>query len=373
MRRRLGSQMATVNAKAQPVGPAADVAVRLPPPTRYQGSKRKLCPWIAACLGELAYDTVLDAFGGTGSVAYMLKGLGKRVTYNDVLRANEQVGIALVENDRVQLSQATIDAVSGDGGGADLSRRRHPTLIADTFAGIYFTDDENAWLDRACACIAEIPNRHERALAWYALFQSALAKRPYNLFHRRNLYMRTAEVSRSFGNKRSWDRLFAEHFERFAAAANAAVIDGGGTCRVVCGDACAVAGEFDLVYIDPPYISARGIGVDYAHFYHFLEGLVDYDAWAERIDHTSKHRRMHAVPSPWTNPRTIAGAFDAIFARYRNSQLAVSYRNDGVPTIDELAAILRRHGRKPRVHELRRHQYALSTRRETHELFITAK
>jgi len=30
----------------------------------------------------------------------------------------------------------------------------------------------------------------------------------------------------------------------------------------------------DLVYIDTPYISAKGIGVNYFDFYHFLEGIV---------------------------------------------------------------------------------------------------
>lgn len=348
--------------------------VPLPPPTRYQGSKRKLCGWISACLEDLSYVTVLDAFGGTGSVAYMLKGLGKRVTYNDVLRANEQVGIALIENDRVRLSRASIDAVlHDDGGGQAGGRREYPSLIADTFQGIYFTDVENAWLDRACTRISKIPERFERALAWYALFQAALAKRPYNLFHRRNLYMRTADVPRSFGNKRSWDRPFTEHFERFAASANAAVFDEGGSCRVVCGDACDVDGEFDLVYIDPPYVSARGVGVDYAHFYHFLEGMVEYDEWAERIDHGSKHRRMHAVDSPWTNPRSVASAFDRVFERFSGAQLAVSYRNDGIPSIDDLAALLRRHGRKPHVHQLRRYQYALSIQRDTREVLMIAE
>jgi len=365
--------LAAGGAAAKAVGRKAgstpgDERLTIVPPTRYQGSKRKLCPWIAACLGELAFDTVLDAFGGTGSVAYLLKGLGKRVTYNDALRANEQVGIALIENDRVRMQPETVAGVLRVDG-----RRRYPTLIADTFAGIYFTDEENAWLDRVCVHIARIACRHERAIAWYGLFQAALAKRPYNLFHRRNLYMRTADVPRTFGNKRSWDRLFAAHFEKFVREANAAVFSGGGACRVTCGDACAVAEAFDLVYIDPPYVNARGTGVDYAHFYHFLEGLVDYAGWAERIDHGSKHRRMRPVESPWTHPRTIAGAFDGLFARFKDSQLAVSYRNDGIPTIDELVAMLRRHGRRVRVHELRRYQYALSTQRDTHEVLIVAE
>lgn len=43
------------------------------PTTRYRGSKRKLLPWMQAHLSELEYDSVLDLFGGTGSVSYMFK------------------------------------------------------------------------------------------------------------------------------------------------------------------------------------------------------------------------------------------------------------------------------------------------------------
>jgi len=52
------------------------------PTTRYQGSKLKLVNWIKANIQNLEFDTALDAFGGTGCISFMLKGLGKEVTYN---------------------------------------------------------------------------------------------------------------------------------------------------------------------------------------------------------------------------------------------------------------------------------------------------
>jgi adenine-specific DNA methylase len=58
------------------------------PSTRYQGSKAKLADWIWEQIADLDFMTCLDAFGGTGAVAYRLKQAGKRVTYNDVLRFN---------------------------------------------------------------------------------------------------------------------------------------------------------------------------------------------------------------------------------------------------------------------------------------------
>ncbi|MBK9504399.1 MAG: DNA adenine methylase [Bacteroidetes bacterium] len=43
------------------------------PKTRYQGSKRKIAPWIASIMEDLKFETVLDGFGGSGTVSYLLK------------------------------------------------------------------------------------------------------------------------------------------------------------------------------------------------------------------------------------------------------------------------------------------------------------
>ena len=66
------------------------------PTTRYQGSKLKLVDWIKANIQNLDFDTALDAFGGTGCVSHTMKGLGKEVTYNDALRFNYYIGLALI-------------------------------------------------------------------------------------------------------------------------------------------------------------------------------------------------------------------------------------------------------------------------------------
>jgi adenine-specific DNA methylase len=337
------------------------------PTTRYQGSKRKLLGWIHGQVRRLEFDTVLDALGGTGAVSYLFKGMGKRVTYNDVLASNHQVGLALVENDARRLSDATIERVV-----RPESSNGHGDFIERTFGGVYFTDEENRWLDRACGAVASIRNRYERAVAWYALFQSCLAKRPYNLFHRKNLYMRTACVSRTFGNKATWDRPFVEHFRRHAASANEAIFPGGQPCRALNLDAASVPGEFDLVYIDPPYVSSRNVGVDYGHFYHFLEGMTDYDGWPERIDFTRKHRPLRLEPNPWSDKRTNNRAFQELFERFADSTLVVSYRSDGCPGPVELVKLLKKVKRNVRVAEYERYQYALSKNRASKELLFIA-
>lgn len=45
------------------------------PSTRYYGSKRKLLSWLCRHLCTIRFDTVLDAFGGTGSVSLLFKAM----------------------------------------------------------------------------------------------------------------------------------------------------------------------------------------------------------------------------------------------------------------------------------------------------------
>ena len=148
------------------------------PSTRFQGSKSKLVDWIWDSIRDLEFDSVLDAFGGTGSVAHRLKRAGKRVVYNDLLTFNFMIGQALIENSYVTLAETDVEQLT-----QELPGVNYPTFIQDTFRDIYYTEDENRWLDMVTTNIRQIENRHKRALAFFALFQACIIKRPFNLFH----------------------------------------------------------------------------------------------------------------------------------------------------------------------------------------------
>lgn len=335
------------------------------PSTRYQGSKAKLVDWIWQQVEGLDFTTCLDAFGGTGVVAYRLKQAGKQVTYNDLLRFNYHVGVALIENSNVRLSMEEVAWL--------LTRHpevNYPSFVEDNFHDIYFTDDENAWVDQTITNIRQLSDPYKFALAFFALCQACLIKRPFNLFHRKNLYMRLADVDRSFGNKSTWDKPFDEAFRDFVAEANRAVFDNGEENRALNYEAVEVPGEYDLVYVDPPYISARGTSVDYLGFYHFLEGLTMYDEWSDNIDFSTKHRRLKCQPSEWTDKNRIHNAFEHVLERYRDSIIVVSYRSDGIPAEAELASMLGRYKRDVRVEHYGHYQYVLSTNSKSKELLF---
>lgn len=335
------------------------------PSTRYQGSKTKLVQWIWEQIADLDVNTCLDAFGGTGVVAYQLKKMGKQVTCNDLLRFNYHFGQALIENDQTTLEQEEIEWL--------LQRHleiAYPRLVQDNFSDIYFTDQENGWIDQTITNIRQLTDPYKFALAFFALCQACIIKRPYNLFHRKNLYIRLAEVERSFGNKTTWDTPFDDWFRIFVNEANHAVFDNGQRNQALNLDAVDVPGEYDLVYVDPPYISKQGTAVDYRDFYHFLEGLAMYDEWEQHIDHHSKHRRLKPQPGDWTNKSQIHTAFDRLFDRYQDSIIVVSYRSDGIPSEADLTSLLKQYKRDVRVEHFGQYKYVLSTNSESGEFIL---
>lgn len=336
------------------------------PSTRYQGSKAKFVDWIWHEISKIDFHTALDAFGGTGCIAYKLKDNGKAVTYNDILPFNAIIGKALIENKSVILDNNDIDDII-----TEHKSLSYPTFISDNFKDIYYTDEENHWLDVVRYNISNLSDEYKRAIAWFALFQSCIIKRPYNLFHRKNLYVRFTEVKRSFGNKKTWDTPFETHFRKFAEEANLAVFNNGETCRALNMDAQSIKESYDLVYIDTPYLNDKGIGVDYADFYHFLNGLVDYDHWAERIDFNSKHLRLKRNYSVWNDRENIMAGFSSLIDNFKKSILVFSYRSNGIPSIDSLVSLLEEKGRHNELHFSHDIKYALSDTKSREALIIS--
>ena len=334
------------------------------PSTRYQGSKRALAGWIWANINHLSFKTVLDVFGGTGAMSHFFKNAGKSVTYNDFLKFNWAIGLGLIENSSQKLSDNDIEQLLESHSDYD-----YPNFIQKTFTNIYFTDDENQWLDKVIFNIDHLlATPYQQALARFALFQACIIKRPYNLFHRANLYIRQAKVERSFGNKTTWDTSFESHFRKFIAEANRAVFDNGQINHAIQLDALQTPTGFDLVYIDPPYLNERGVGVDYRDFYHFLEGMMDYEQWGQKIDYSSKHLRLEPQPSEWNQSKTILSAFEKLIEHHRNSILVISYRDDGIPSKATLLALLKSY--KSDVYEAQKSQQYVLSHKKLHEILL---
>lgn len=342
------------------------------PATRYQGSKAKILDWLWADIKDYNFNTLLDLFGGTGCVSHMVKTKGKAVIYNDILRFNYTIGKALIENSTVKLDEEDVNYI--------LSKQEivYPTVVQDNFDGIFFLPDENKWLDMVITNIYTIENEFKRSIAFFALFQACIIKRPYNLFHRANLSVRTQEVKRSFGNKVTWDTPFETHFKTFVKEANEAIFSNGHECIATNYDAFDFPVDVyrpDAIYIDTPYITSQGIGTDYLDFYHFLEGIMNYDTWPEMINLKYKHKTLHGKgDNAWIKKKTIMQSFERLFEKYQDYPLLISYRMDGIPTAEELINLL--HYYKPHIETIQNrskdYKYVLS-KKITQEILIIAK
>ncbi|MBL7074021.1 DNA adenine methylase [candidate division KSB1 bacterium] len=335
------------------------------PSTRFQGSKLKITEWIWDNIKHLNFSSVLDAFGGTGCVSHYFKSKDKQVTYNDILKFNYFIGLALIENDKVTLSRKDVDYLLQRHPGIS-----YPSFIYDTFHDIYYTDEESQWLDVVVTNIDSLDNRYKKAMAYFALFQACIIKRPYNLFHRKNLYIRFSDVERNFGNKTTWDTPFEVHFKKFVEEANNAVFSNGYKNKALNKDVFGIMNEYDLVYIDTPYISNKGVGVDYFEFYHFLEGLLNYSNWDKLIDHRSKHRKLKHQKSIWTDKSKIHDAFGRLFNKFQHSILVVSYRSDGIPSIEDLVNLLGKYKRDIVEVNKTDYKYVLSNNKAAKEVLL---
>lgn len=336
--------------------------LRSVPTTRYQGSKRSILPWIYDNLKSLQFNTVLDGFGGTASVSYLFKLMGKRVTFSDVLVSNYLTGVALIENNSINLDKEDVDFLLRENG------FKYQTFIRDTFKGIYYLDNENKSLDIITLNIKMLSEIYQgdilskkQALAYYILFQACLCKRPFNLFHRKNLSLRTArKVHRSFGNKTTWNTNFRKLFARFNNEVSQKIFSNHLKNKAICKDILKIKNtNFDLVYLDPPYARPdEKKPKDYHALYHFLDGLVDYDNWANRIDWNTKNRRLVKEKNLWDTD-AIEKKFDILFKRFKDSIIVVSYGDPGNPPIAKIKEMLRQYKSKVKI-EKKEYNYRLN-------------
>lgn len=312
------------------------------PSTRYQGSKRRILPWLYENLKNLEFKTVLDGFGGTASVSYLFKLMQKKVTFNDALLSNFQTGIALIENESVRLDRNDLEFLLHENG------FKYPSFIQETFKDIYYLDAENKWLDTVIFNINMLSQKYDgetlkkkKALAFYILFQACLSKRPFNLFHRKNLNLRLSKVKRSFGNRTTWDTDFKTLVLRFHNEISQKIFSNGLNNKAIRTDIMKIKdNDFDLVYLDPPYTRlGETHPKDYHSLYHFLEGLVDYNNWRKRINWETKNRRLIRENNEW-NKNSLEENFDKLFEKFQDSILVISYGEPGNPTIQKIKELL---------------------------------
>ena len=338
------------------------------PKTRYYGSKRKLLYWLYDTVKGLEFETVLDVFGGTASVSRMFQDMKKRVTYNDAFFFNQDVARAILSDtisiDRIDF-QSIIESTQPRNG-----------FIASTYPDMYYTDSENRWLDGFMFLLASAnfdPNLC--SIFRFALYQACLKKRPFNLFHRANLNLRTRKgVKRSFGNFTTWEKPFTEHmldaYDELVRVEKRYVKP----AQILAPQSAEyLPNNFDLVYIDPPYVSLsnKNNRDEYWRKYHFLEGLATYQTWAECA---LENNNIKSLPQPnyfaeWSSKKTFKEKLFSLIQKHKNSIVVLSYVTDAHPSESEISDYFNTTFTATSVHS-RDYNHALSKKKKREILFV---
>lgn len=243
------------------------------PEPQYLGAKFIHRGWIAQFIPD-DVDSVLDAFSGSQSIAYMLKQLGKKVVTNDFLNFNNLIGKALIENPGYVLDKRDTYVL--------FSENSDPTeynLIEKLFSGLFFVPEEAAFADSFRSNVHRLDNPYKQSLALAVMCRSITRKVTMGHFAHTQALVYAADSARIKRN-RSLIRPLKELFMELLPEYNAAVFNNNKentSFNENILDLLPKLSGIDLVYFDPPYCNSHA---DYQSFYHLLETYVEY--WKDK-------------------------------------------------------------------------------------------
>ena len=327
------------------------------PVTRYYGSKRKVVEriWNVLTERQIEYNSVLDLFGGTGIVSYFMASKDKEVIYNDLMQFNCMIARALLQSPKGILTEERMLGLLQEN-----PQINYRNYIEEIYRDIYYLDEENHQIDIVAQNIMHLPLELQPS-AYYVFFQSCMIKRPFNIFHRKNLSLRTNFTTARFGNKKTWEIPFEELFVRFTRELNKFQFQQLPQVQIDNASALNLNRYADLVYIDTPYFTNRGTNVSYHARYHFLEGLVNYELIPEYISRTKNNLELtlHQCDE-FEQKATFVHNLDTLLAMHEQSVIALSYTSNGYPSIEELVEILNVHKTHVEAVSLGKHPFALN-------------
>jgi adenine-specific DNA-methyltransferase len=312
---------------------------------RYIGNKTRLLGFIRRVLRSrgIAPGRAVDPFSGTASVARALKRWQFHTAASDIMEYGYVFARAYVE----VTAPPGVAGIAHEVGGADLRHalgwlnrlpgqtgfiHEHysPAGAAGAAHGrMYFTPANAARIDT-------VRNTIERWHRSAAIDDDAYHTLLAALIEAADRVANTTGVYAAF--VKSWQ----PNALRPLQLRTARLVRGNGctAARADAIDAIRAAGDFDLLYIDPPY-NAR----QYAGYYHIPELLARgwYDGAIALRGKTGLiedgDRR-----SDWSSSRRCEAAFEALVATARCRHIMMSYNGEGIIRESTIERVLRDHG-----------------------------
>lgn len=304
------------------------------PGTRYMGSKNKIIHEIWDILKDYKFNSFFDAFAGSNVVGYFMKSMGKKLITNDFMTISYITAKAIIENSNVRLGDNDVDFL--------LSNKNKENYISNTFKDLYFSDQDNRFLDKIRFNISLLDDEYKQAIALSSLVRACMKKRPRGIF--------TFVGHRYDDGRNDIKKSLKDHFIDNVAAFNNAVFDNDTHCKAHNSLTQKLNIKADLVYFDPPYFTPNSDN-DYVRRYHFVEGLAKNWQGLEIQEHT-KTKKFKSYRSPFSKKEEAYTAFENLIKQYKNSMIAISYSSNSLPTKEEMIEILRKYKNTVIVHEI---------------------
>lgn len=312
---------------------------------RYIGNKTRLLSFIRRVLRSrgIGPGRALDPFSGTASVARALKRWQFHTSASDIMEYGYVFARAYVE----VVAPPTFAGISEEIGGGEL---RHaiaylnrlsgaPSFIHEHYAPLGAVGASHGRMYFTPANAARIDAIRDRIERWYR--DGRVGDDAYHILLAA-LIEAADRVANTTGVYAAFVKSWQPNARRPLHLRSERMVRGNG-CTAARSDALEAvraAGEFDLLYLDPPYNSRQ-----YAGYYHIPELLARgwYDGTVAMRGKTGliddADRR-----SDWSSSRRCEAAFESLIASARCRHIVMSYNAEGIIREATIERVLREHG-----------------------------
>ena len=302
------------------------------PLPQYLGAKYRFRSWIGDFVPKTA-KTVVDPFGGSQSVSYYFKQLGRCVFTNDLMAYSDAIGKALVENKGEIIDRDDLKLLLSEN-----PDEGNYNLMRSVFTGVFFNESDASFIDAVRGNIDRLQNPIKRSLAIAVMNRALTRKVTMGHFAHTQALVYAADPARVKRN-RSLVRPVKDLFLDLLKEYNSAVFDNGTNCCSCRGDASDFlksVSQADVVYFDPPYGNSHS---DYQQFYHLLETYTMY--WKDKKFVNGVKRYEPKRDTLFDQKTTICKALQDLFASAVHIPYwIVSYNDRSYPDVDTLVGMV---------------------------------
>ncbi len=303
------------------------------PQPQYLGAKFNLSNWIAKFIPESA-KTVIDAFGGSQSVAFLLKQRGLQVFTNDFLAFCHQIGLALIENKKETLNLEEATSLFNPCTDAGM-------LMQDNFTENFFLKDETQMLDYFRSNVNRLDSTYKRAMAFAVMNRSLTRKIIMGHFAHTQALAYASNPMRVRRNP-SIAQPIKDIFFRLLPEYNEAVFDNERENKSFNENVLDLLPKLqttDVAYFDPPYTDSHS---DYQSFYHLTETFTRY--WTDKSFVNSTRRYEPQLWSGFDRKTEVEKSFQLLFSHAADIPYwLISYNDRSFPSVERLGEIIKKY------------------------------